>query len=150
MKKFFTLTITMAFLSALMPTKVWALRYVTAEVKSEPSTGGYVYVTKDGNDIPSSSNQTTSSKKHYQSGKTFTFYGFAFPKDGYVFKGWSTSQSDNTGFSGNIITITYSGTNTALNYQTFTYYAIFARLTTNKNSLSFSVNRPNTEETIVR
>lgn len=34
MKKFFTLAITMAFLSALMPTKVWALRYAKAIVIS--------------------------------------------------------------------------------------------------------------------
>ena len=78
---------------------------------------------------------------------TFYFYRFYQANSGYVFKGWATSSTANSGDYNSKIGLTAtSDNNTSGKPKTGTYYAIFARLAADKNSLSFSVNRPNTEE----
>ena len=151
MKKFFTLAITMAFLSALMPTKVWgAERYAKAIVISEPTNGGFVYVSKSNSATPSydKTNDVSENNKTILWGDyTFDFYRFYQENSGYVFKGWATSSTANSGDYDSQIGLTATSDNNVLwKPKTGTYYAIFARLAADQNRLSFTVNRPNTEE----
>lgn len=110
---------------------VWGLRYAKVVVYSSPQEGGYVDATRG---EPSPSNLTSDESKDDNakiSDYTFTFNIGAKPKNGYVFKGWTTSSSNNSGNMSNPSSVGVKATsanNTAFNYATATYYAIFARM----------------------
>ncbi len=119
-------------------TNVWAIRYAKAIVKSEPSNGGYVYVSSS-NSAPGTYDRTSDEseqKNNKVSAYTFTFYRFYATKPNYVFKGWAESSTANSGSTSSSVGIagdlfSYSGA-------TKTYYAIFARMTANTSNLAFA------------
>lgn len=124
--------------------EAWGYYRAKMNVESSPSTGGYVYV--GNNSSCSASNCGTKTTDNAQSdwggnwkqtSGNITFYLCNNPKNSnYVFKGWSDNSSSNTGngVSNNPYSQTVTGT--TLN-PSFTYYAIFARLTADQSSLSF-------------
>jgi len=123
----------------------WGKYKANVTVTSSPSTGGYVYVGTSSNCSASSCGTKTSDNASAEGGSTFaangniTFYFCNNPKSGYVFKGWSTSNTANTGEGEDKNPYSKSLEATARigggkNHQ---YYAIFARLTADKTSLSF-------------
>ena len=102
MKRNYLLTLLCLLVAILLPNEVWAWRGATAVVQSEPTSGGFVYVTKDANNVPSSSDLTrdeSSNSNNKVSSYKFTFYRYPFPNNGYVFKGWATSTGVNTDFT---------------------------------------------------
>lgn len=129
-------------------TNAWALRYAKAIVKSSPTQGGWVWVTKTDGNAPSTWDRTEDSSEDYNlktSNYTFPFYYFAKPQAGYEFKGWATASNTNT-LSSTVQTNWYVGVtatsknNVVGNPATATYFAIFGKLTTNESSLSFEKN----------
>ena len=129
-------------------TNAWALRYAKAIAKSSPEQGGWVWVTKTDGNAPSTWDRTEDSSEDYNlktSNYTFPFYYFAKPQAGYEFKGWATASNTNT-LSSTVQTNWYVGVtatsknNVVGNPATATYFAIFAKLTTNVSSLSFEKN----------
>lgn len=126
------------WIACMATTNVWAIRYAKAIVKSEPSNGGYVYVSSS-NSAPGTYDRTSDEseqKNNKVSAYTFTFYRFYATKPNYVFKGWAESSTANSGSTGSSVGIagdllSYSGA-------TKTYYAIFARMTANTSNLAFA------------
>lgn len=129
-------------------TNAWALRYAKAIAKSSPTQGGWVWVTKTDGNAPSTWDRTEDSSENENgriSNYTFPFYYYAKPQAGYEFKGWAIASNTNT-LSSTVQTNWYVGVtatssnNVNWNPATATYYAIFAKLTTNVSSLSFEKN----------
>ena len=129
-------------------TNAWALRYAKAIAKSSPTQGGWVWVTKTDGNAPSTWNRTEDSSEDYNgkiSNYTFPFYYYAKPQAGYEFKGWATASNTNT-LSSTVQSNWYVGVtatsknNVVGNPATATYFAIFAKLTTNVSILNFEKN----------
>lgn len=100
-----------------------------ASIEASPATGGTVSLS------PGTSQTQTSSYKAFigyqQTSATFS-YSAAVANSNYVFKGWSTSSTNNSGTTGNPMYKTYKGTGNLSGTATYNadkYYAIFARLT---------------------
>lgn len=100
-----------------------------ASIEASPSTGGTVSLS------PGTSQTQTSSYKAFsgyqQTSATFS-YSAAVANSNYVFKGWSTSSTNNSGTTENPMYKTYKGTGNLSGTATYNadkYYAIFARLT---------------------
>lgn len=109
----------------------------TASAAASPTTGGTAVVSDNGT-------QTIKSGGNWFSGYTqvsATFsYSATVANSNYVFKGWSTSATANSGTTTNPMSLTYYGTGGRLgtvNVDSDTQYAIFARLTADQTSLSF-------------
>ena len=129
----------------------WAWRGARVKVYSEPSNGGWVWVTKTSGNAPSSWEKTEDESEQSNlkvSDQTWTFYMYANPKTNYQFKGWATSRETNT--------ISYSGqTNQAVSakgtksasYNEYFYYAIFARMTTDVSSVAFGAKNVDADNT---
>lgn len=96
---------------------------------SSPTSGGYVHAsTSSGSFSGSSTDETATSGK--TSSDVILYRYYKVKNDNYVFKGWSSSDANNSGSSSASVSVspgswTLIGTNT----NTDTYYAIFARLT---------------------
>ena len=147
MKQFLRYILTLVVI-LLTTTPAWALRYAKAIAKSSPTQGGWVWVTKTDGNAPSTWERTEDSSEDNNlktSDHTFPFYYYAKPQAGYEFKGWATASNTNT-LSSTVQTNWYVGvTATSSNKvswepATATYYAIFAKLTTNVSSLNFEKN----------
>ena len=132
----------------MVTANAWALRYAKAIAKSSPTQGGWVWVTKTDGNAPSTWERTEDSSEDDNlktSNYTFPFYYYAKPQAGYEFKGWATASNTNT-LSSTVQTNWYVGVTATssnnVNWKpaTATYYAIFAKLTTNVSSLSFEKN----------
>ena len=100
-----------------------------ASIEASPSTGGTVSLS------PGTSQPKTSSYKvfsgYQQTSATFS-YSATVANSNYVFKGWSTSSTNNSGTTDNPMSKTYYGTGNLWGDATYNadkYYAIFARLT---------------------
>ncbi len=135
MKKFTRLMVLLV--CCMATTNVWAMRYAKAIVQSEPSNGGYVYVSSS-NSAPGTYDKTNDNSTQYNgrvSSVTFTFYRFYSAKPNYVFKGWSESSSANSGTTSSSVGI--EGDRFSYSGATKTYYAIFARMTADKSSVNF-------------
>lgn len=124
---------TMLLMLTLGVGNAWGYYYAKMNVVSSPSTGGYVYV---GNSSSCSSSNCTKNTDDATSNRTgglfatsgnITFYLCNKPKSGYVFKGWSDSENNNSGLGVNNNPYSLSVKGTTLT-PSFTYYAIFARL----------------------
>lgn len=138
--------LTFTFVAGLLfvgATPSWAYYSATAKAYSRPSNGGFVYVGTSSNcgsgncgskteDSAGSGNQG----KIYNVSGSYTFYFCNNPATSYVFKGWSTDENAISGEGVNNNPWSKSCNATSLN-PTTTYYAIFARMTTNVSSLSF-------------
>ena len=77
MKRNYLLTLLCLLVAILLPNEVWALRYAGVNVYSEPSKGGFVWVTKTENNLPSTWEKTYHSTNDYNgsiSNYTFYFY----------------------------------------------------------------------------
>lgn len=102
-----------------------AISNAKVTVISEPSVGGTVAINKS-----NSATDWGTNKSHQQDGgffdvnKNFTFYRFASAASGYTFKGWSTSQTANSGETNSQFNVKGGGAGT----ENYTYYAIFATL----------------------
>lgn len=125
--------------------EAWGKYKANVTVTSSPGAGGYVYVGTSSNCSASSCGTKTSDNASAEGGSTFassgniTFYFCNSPQSGYVFKGWSTSSTANTGEGADKNPYSKSLEATARigggkNHQ---YYAIFARLAADKSSIDF-------------
>lgn len=121
----------------------WALRYAGAYVYSSPTTGGYVYVTKDETNVPSGWTSTDDKSENDNlsiSDYTFNFWAYArVSNDNYIFKGWATSDNTNSVVSTtptkyNIQAKATSSNNTSGKRKKEYRYAIFARMTVDNSS----------------
>ena len=135
--------LTLVTLLLLGSNNAWGYYSAKMNVYSSPSTGGYVYVGNSSSCSASSCGTKTSDNassgnkgKIYNLSGNITFYLCNNPKSGYVFKGWAESESSNSGSGVSDNPWSQTVTGTSLN-PTFNYYAIFARLTAEKSSLSF-------------
>ncbi len=125
---------------------MWGAYRTTVYVNSSPTTGGYVYVGSS-NDCGESSCTKTSDdavqgKDGFKTSGSFTWYFCHKANANYVFKGWSTDQNANTGegASSNPWSKSLNATISASSItggNSYTYYAIFARMTANQSSLDF-------------
>lgn len=100
-----------------------------ASIEASPATGGTVSLS------PGTSQKKNSSynwRGYYeQTSATFSYFA-AVANSNYVFKGWSTSSTNNSGTTDNPMLKTYSGTGNLKGNATYNadkYYAIFARVT---------------------
>lgn len=139
MKRNYLLTLLCLLVAVLMPNEVWALRYAGVNVYSEPSKGGFVWVTKTENNLPSTWEKTDDSTDDWNystSNYTFYFYRYCSVNPGYVFKGWATSSTANssTDTEAKVGVATTSANNTSGKRKVDTYYAIFARLAVDDNN----------------
>lgn len=139
MKRNYLLTLLCLLVAILTPNEVWALRYAGVNVYSEPSKGGFVWVTKTENNLPSTWEKTYDSTDDYNgsiSNYTFYFYRYCSVNSGYVFKGWATSPTANssTDTEAKVGVATTSANNTIGKRKVDTYYAIFARLAVDNNN----------------
>ena len=100
-----------------------------ASIEASPSTGGTVSLS------PGTSQKKNSSynwRGYYEQTSATFSYSATVANSNYVFKGWSTSSTDNSGTINNPMSKTYYGTGNLkgnATYNTDIYYAIFARLT---------------------
>lgn len=139
MKRNYLFTLLCLLVAILTPNEVWALRYAGVNVYSEPSKGGFVWVTKTENNLPSTWEKTYDSTDDYNgsiSNYTFYFYRYCSVNPGYVFKGWATSSTANssTDTEAKVGVATTSANNTSGKRKVDTYYAIFARLAVDDNN----------------
>lgn len=100
-----------------------------ASIEASPATGGTVSLS------PGTSQKKNSSynwRGYYEQTSATFSYSATVANSNYVFKGWSTSSTDNSGTINNPMSKTYYGTGNLkgnATYNTDIYYAIFARLT---------------------
>lgn len=133
------LTLLCVLVAVFMPNNAHALRYAGVKVYSEPSSGGFVWVTKTENNLPSTWEKTydsTDDSNASISNYTFYFYRYCSVNPGYVFKGWATSSTANssTDTEAKVGVATTSANNTSGKRKVDTYYAIFARLAVDNNN----------------
>lgn len=121
----------------------WAISNAEVTVISEPNVGGSVAI--------NSSNSATdwgTNKSNKQEGgfwavnKNFTFYRFASAASGYTFKGWSTSQTANSGETNSQFTAQGGGAGT----EYYKYYAIFATLQSAAHNTTVQFNDTKVDE----
>lgn len=128
---------TLLLIAMLMATtNAWAWRGAKAIVISEPLEGGYVAVNKSNSNPGCTSNnaEETNEDNWTVREKSFTFYRFYKVNNNYTFKGWNEDKNANNGT--NTSSCTISGNLT--NYNTKTYYAIFATLQNLSGTPTFS------------
>ena len=131
-----------AFLTATTP--AWAWRGAKAVVISDPEQGGWVWVSKD-NAAPSTWDRTedeSSQSNNKVTSYDFTFYRFYKANSNFVFKGWSENQNANTGTTSSSCTISGNLTN----YNTKTYYAIFATLQSTAHNTTVQLDDTKVDE----
>lgn len=142
MKQFLRYTLTLVAI-LIATSNVWAISNAKVTVISEPSVGGTVAINKS-----NSATDWGTNKSHQQDGgffdanKNFTFYRFASAASGYTFKGWSTSQTANSGETNSQFTVRggLAGTNS------YTYYAIFATLQSAAHNTTVQFNDTKVDE----
>ncbi len=119
--------------------EAWGKYKANVTVTSSPSTGGYVYVGTSSSCSASNCGTKTSDNASAEGGSTLstngniTFYFCNNPKSGYVFKGWSTSETANSGEGANNNPYSKNLEATARigGGKDHQYYAIFARMVAN-------------------
>ncbi|MCQ2327911.1 MAG: hypothetical protein MJZ59_00985 [Paludibacteraceae bacterium] len=122
---------------------VWGgYRYAKIYVYSEPTTGGYVYANTSNSGSAGTLHSDNASNSGWKTigSMDFTFYLFAKAESGYTFKGFSSTQTSNSGDTSNPFskTITAETKNDISSKPaTATYYAIFARMTADVSSKDF-------------
>lgn len=120
----------------------WGSYKATVNVYSSPSSGGFVYVGTNSNcgiySCTKNSHVTSQEKKGFSTSGSFTFYLCNKPATNYVFRGWSTSSSSNSGdgVDDNPWSASFSGSTSGLGLGGTTHnrYAIFACMTANVSS----------------
>lgn len=142
MKQFLRYTLTLVAI-LIATTNAWAVSNAKVTVISEPSIGGQVAI----NSSNSATDWGTNKSKQQDGGffdtnKNFTFYRFASAASGYTFKGWSTSQTANSGETNSQFTVRggRAGTNS------YTYYAIFATLQSSAHNTTVQFNDTKVDE----
>lgn len=126
-------------------TNVWGYYTSHVNVYSSPENGGWVYVntsnSQPGSYTLTSNNATIDGGKLLQTSGNNTFYLCNKPNagDGYVFKGWATSENENTGegANDNPFAKSVSGSSKILGGTRHNFYAIFAKMTADKSSIAF-------------
>ena len=143
------LTLLMLLILGGFSSEAWAgTWWARINASADPlTTGGNVYVgTNSGCNANNATSNTdygdNSGSKNWQYSGDVNFWLCAKPNAGYTFKGWNTDQS-NAVLSGSTAVpfkVTVNGTSKNIVGQiqsVYSYYAIFARLTTDKSSLNF-------------
>ena len=135
------LTLVMILMLGAWSVPAWGIGYAKLQLYSSPKNGGYVYANdKNQNNIGTKTDDyATSGGVSAQ-----TLYRFASAKAGYTFKGWSSSEDDNSGSTSSSVKVdvgSWGGTNTD------TYYAIFARMAANTPAAGSTTTFANTMET---
>lgn len=131
------------FTILMITTPVWAISNAEVTVISDPSVGGSVAI----NSSNSATDWGTNKSKTQEGGfwavnKNFTFYRFASAATGYTFKGWSTSQTANSGETNSQFTAQGGGAGT----KSYTYYAIFATLQSSAHNTTVSFDNTKVDE----
>ncbi len=142
MKQFLRHIITLVVI-LLTTTPTWAISNAEVTVISEPNVGGTVAI----NSSNSATDWGTNKSKTQEGGfwavnKNFTFYRFASAASGYTFKGWSTSQTANSGETNSQFTAKGGGAGT----EYYTYYAIFATLQSSAHNTTVSFDNTKVDE----
>ena len=142
MKQFLRYTLTLvAILIATTP--AWAISNAKVTVISEPSIGGQVAINSSNSATDWGTNKSKQQDgKWYDVNKNFTFYRFASAATGYTFKGWSTSQTANSGETNSQFTAKGGGAGT----ESYTYYAIFATLQSSAHNTTVSFDNTKVDE----
>ena len=124
-------------------TNAWAWRGAKAIVISEPTQGGWVYVADN---APSSWSLKEDSQEKEDTwavgNKNFTFYRHYKCETNFIFKGWSEDKNANTGTTTSSCSISGNLTN----YNTKTYYAIFATLQSSAHNTTVSFDNTKVDE----
>ena len=137
----------------------------TVNVISQPSVGGYVYISqgKQDNDIAQTKKLTSDASspsytdyavfsRNLASSHTFNLHGYQYANTGYTFTGWSTSSTATSGSTTTSsswgktwypLSITVTGTNST-NSASITYYAIFRP---NNYTVTFNPNNGSVDPT---
>ena len=127
----------------LTTTPAWAWRGAKAIVISEPTQGGWVYVADN---APSSWSLKEDSQEKEDTwavgNKNFTFYRHYKCETNFIFKGWSEDKNANTGTTTSSCSISGNLTN----YNTKTYYAIFATLQSSVHNTTVSFDNTKVDE----
>ena len=143
MKQFLRYILTLVAI-LMVTTPAWAWRGAKAVVISEPAQGGWVYVADN---APSSWTLTRDEQEKEDTwavgNKNFTFYRHYKCATNFVFKGWSENQNANTGTTTSS-SCTISGNLT--NYNTKTYYAIFATLQSTAHNTTVQLDDTKVDE----
>lgn len=142
MKQFLRYILTLVVV-LLTTTPAWAWRGAKAIVISEPTQGGWVYVADN---APSSWSLKEDSQEKEDTwavgNKNFTFYRHYKCETNFIFKGWSEDKNANTGTTTSSCSISGNLTN----YNTKTYYAIFATLQSSAHNTTVQFNDTKVDE----
>lgn len=142
MKQFLRYILTLVVI-LLTTTPAWAWRGAKAIVISEPTQGGWVYVADN---APSSWSLKEDSQEKEDTwavgNKNFTFYRHYKCETNFIFKGWSEDKNANTGTTTSSCSISGNLTN----YNTKTYYAIFATLQSSAHNTTVSFDNTKVDE----
>lgn len=142
MKQFLRYILTLVAI-LIATTNAWAVSNAKVTVISEPSIGGQVAI----NSSNSATDWGTNKSKKQNGGfldsyKNFTFYRFASAASGYTFKGWSTSQTANSGEPNS----EFKARGGIAGTESYTYYAIFATLQSSAHNKTVQFNDTKVDE----
>lgn len=142
MKQFLRYILTLVAI-LIATTNAWAVSNAKVTVISEPSIGGQVAI----NSSNSATDWGTNKSKQQNGGfldsyKNFTFYRFASAASGYTFKGWSTSQTANSGEPNS----EFKARGGIAGTESYTYYAIFATLQSSAHNKTVQFNDTKVDE----
>lgn len=142
MKQFLRYILTLVAI-LIATTNAWAVSNAKVTVISEPSIGGQVAI----NSSNSATDWGTNKSKQQNGGfldsyKNFTFYRFASAASGYTFKGWSTSQTANSGEPNS----EFKARGGIAGTESYTYYAIFATLQSSAHNTTVQFNDTKVDE----
>lgn len=132
--------------------EVWAWRGARVYVESEPTNGGWVWVTKTSGNAPSKwelqKDQTEEKDSWTTKAWSFTAYMYANPQTNYVFKGWSGVRNTNSVTYTTRTNCPYSAEGKSLvEYSEYTWYAIFARMTADQTSIAYGAKNVDEDNT---
>ena len=124
--------------------EAWGDYYTTVYVNAEPADGGGVSATGVSVSAGTYKSSDSNTQSTWLRTTVHEHQSWASANEGYTFKGWASSATDNSGSTSNPkIDLIYAGrSNTSSPGRTTTYYAIFAGIVNNSNnkpsgSLSF-------------
>lgn len=133
---------------------VWGKYKANVIVKSSPSSGGYVYVGTsnscgEGNCTKNEGNASQTGGGTFDTKGNVTLYLCHKNTNGYVFKGWSTNNTDNMGegATSNPYSKSFAGSASTFGGTDYTYYAIFARMTAEESSIAFGAKNVDADNT---
>lgn len=134
--------------------EVWGKYKANVTVKSSPTSGGYVYVGTsnscgEGSCTKNEDNASQTGGGALATSGNVTLYLCHKSANGYVFKGWSTTNTTNTGegVTSNPYAKSFAGSASIGGGTNHTYYALFARMTADQTSIDFGAKNVDADNT---